>query len=153
MKKHVKQYLDTNDLAAAWNFLLPITTGSRYINEFHSTPKESELFPVGPHISKAVNCFQKEVMPKEDDYSYLSEFCHPNMMTLQQHYDWTTPYTIDFLDQVAFGAFGAIAGSSVNGLMAIQELLVISKERKINRAIVGLLKAVVDQHGKEVSNP
>jgi hypothetical protein len=75
--KHLKQHLD-NDLDAAWKFLLPIGTGSRYISEFHRTPEESELFPIGPHISKAVNCFQKEVMPNDDDYSYLSEFCHPN---------------------------------------------------------------------------
>ena len=120
MKKHVKQYLDRKDFAAAWKFLLPIGTGSRYINEFHSTPEDSELFPVGPHISKAINCF-KEATPKEteDDYSYLSEFCHPNMMTFSQHYLWTTPYTIDFVDQVEFGAFGAVAGSTLQGLVAI----------------------------------
>lgn len=78
VKKHMKQHLDRKDLTAAWNFLLPIATGSRYINEYHH-PEESDLFPAGPHISQAVNCF-KEVMPKgmDDDYSYLSEFCHPN---------------------------------------------------------------------------
>ena len=149
VKKHVKQYLDANDLTAAWNFFLPIATGSRYMNEFHSTPEESELFPAGPHISKAVNCFQNEVMPNKDDYSYLSEFCHPNTMTLQQHYDWTTPYTIDFKDKVAFGAFGAMAGSSLNGLMAIHELLLISNERQVNSAIVKLLVAIADQHGQK----
>jgi hypothetical protein len=110
VKKHVKQYLDAQDLDAAWKILLPIGTGSRYINEYHR-PEESELFPEPPYISKAVNCF-KEVMPKgtDDDYSYLSESCHPNAMTFQQHYRWTTPYAIDFGDQVAFGAIGAIAG-------------------------------------------
>ncbi len=146
VKKHVKQNLDQKDLAAAWKFLLPIGTGSRYINEFHSTPEESELFPVGPHISKAINCFQKEAMPTEDDYSYLSEFCHPNMMTFTQHYRWTTPYTIDFVEQVEFGAFGAIAGSTIQGLMAINELLETSEERQINGAIARLLTAIVDQH-------
>jgi hypothetical protein len=147
VKKHLKQHLDRKDLAAAWKFLLPIGTGSRYISEFHSMSEESELFPAGPHISKAVNCFQ-EVMPKEteDDYSYLSEFCHPNMMTFSQHYLWTTPYTIDFVDQVAFGAFGAIAGSNTVGLMTIQELLKIGNERQISAAIDRLLTAIVDQH-------
>src|SRR5437588_5423527 len=150
VKKHVMQYLDAKDLAAAWKFLLPIGTGSRYINEFHSTPEESELFPVGPHISKAINCF-KEATPKEteDDYSYLSEFCHPNMMTFSQHYLWTTPYTIDIVDQVEFGAFGAIAGSTLQGLMAIRELLTIGNERQINGAIVRLLEAIVDQHHED----
>jgi hypothetical protein len=147
VKKHLKQHLDQKDLAAAWKFLLPIGTGSRYMSEFHSTPEQNELFPVGPHISKIVNCF-KETRPKEteDDYSYLSEFCHPNMMTFSQHYLWTTPYTIDFVDQVEFGAFGAIAASTTQGLMEIHELLNIGNERQINDAIFKLLEAIVDQH-------
>jgi hypothetical protein len=90
-------------------------------------------------------------MPKgtEDDYSYLSEFCHPNTMTFQQHYRWTTPYTIDFEDQVAFETFGAIAGSSVNGLMAIHELLNLGNERQVHSAIVRLLKAIADQNRED----
>jgi hypothetical protein len=149
VKKHMKQHLHRKDLTAAWNFLSPIATGSRYINEYHHA-EESDLFPAPPHVSKAVNCF-KEVMPKgtEDDYSYLSEFCHPNTMTFQQHYRWTTRYTIDFEDQLAFGAFGAIAGSSVNGLMAIHELLKLSNERQVNSAVVKLLKAIADQHRED----
>lgn len=149
VKKHVKQYLDAKDLVAAWDFLLPIGTGSRYINEYHA-PAESELFPAPPHISKAINCF-REIMPKgtEDDYSYLSEFCHPNTMTFQQHYQWTTPYAIDFEDQVAFGAFGAIAGSCLQGLNVIQELLEISKEQQVRSAIIKLLKTIVESRGKQ----
>jgi hypothetical protein len=105
------------------------------------------LFPAPPHISKAVNCF-KEVMPKgtDDDYIYLSEFCHPNMMTFQQHYRWTTPYTIDV---GAFGAFGAIAGSSVQGLVTIHELLNLGNERHVNSAIVTLVKAIVNQNRED----
>lgn len=150
VKKHLKQHLNRKDLAAAWKFLLPIGAGSRYISEFHCTPEESELFPTGPHISKAINCF-KEARPKEteDDYSYLSEFCHPNMMTFSQHYRWTTPYRIDFVDQVEFGAFGAIAGSATLGLMEIRELLKISNEQQVCGAIVRLLKAIVDQHHED----
>jgi hypothetical protein len=149
VKKHVKQHLDVRDLDAAWKFLLPIGTGSRYINGYHH-PEESELFPAPPHISEAVNCF-KEVMPKgtDDDYSYLSEFCHPNTMTFQQHYRWTTPYTIDFVDQVAFGAFGTIAGSSIQGLMTINELLELSHERQVNSAIVKLLEAILGQNRED----
>jgi hypothetical protein len=70
-------------------------------------------------------------------------------MTFQQHYCWTTPYTIDFGDQVAFGAFGAIAGSSVNGLMAIYELLRLGNERQVNAAVVRLIKAIADQHRED----
>jgi len=144
VKKHVKQYLDVKNLSAAWNFLLPIGTGSRYINEIH--PEESELFPAPPHIQKAINCF-KEVMPKgaEDDYSYLSEYCHPNVMVFQQHYRWATPDTIEFANEVPFGAFGAIAASAIQGLMAVDELLGIGNEKEVRRAICKLLLALVEQ--------
>jgi hypothetical protein len=87
----------------------------------------------------------------EEDYSYLSEFCHPNMMTFSQHYRWSTPYTIDFVDQVEFGAFGAIAGSTTQGLMEIHELLNLGNERQVNKAIVALLKAMGEQHREEKS--
>src|SRR5205807_1740624 len=99
-----------------------------------------------PHIRKAINCF-REVVPKEteDDYSYLSEFCHPNMMTFSQHYQWTTPFTIDFVDQVTFGAFGAIAGSSLQGLMVIDELLGIGNERQVRAAIRTLMKTIAEK--------
>jgi hypothetical protein len=136
--KHLKQHIRAKNLQAAWDFLTPIATGSRYINEIH--PEESDLFPAGPHISKVVNCF-KEVMPKDsnEDYSYLSEFCHPNMMTFAQHYKWTTPETIEFRPAVVFGAFGAIAGSAVNSLLATKELLEIGHETEIHNALVRLL--------------
>ncbi len=145
VKKHMKQHLDRQDFAAAWSFLLPIATGSRYMNEYHH-PEERELFPAPPHIAKAVNCF-REVMPRGmgDDYSYLSEFCHPNPMTLQQHYRWATSHTIEFEDHVEFGAFGAIAGSSIQGLVAIRELLTLGNEQQVSGAIVTLLAAVAEQ--------
>jgi hypothetical protein len=144
VKKHLKQYLDRKDLSAAWEFLLPISTGSRYINEL--IPDESALFPEGPHISKAVNCF-KEVMPKDshEDYSYLSEYCHPNMMAFQQHYQWTTPDTIEFVDAVPFGAFGAIASSAILGLMIADELLGLGNERDIRTIIRELLLTLVER--------
>jgi hypothetical protein len=91
----------------------------------------------------------KELGRSAPEFGYLSEFCHPNMMTFSQHYRWTTPYTIDFVDQVEFGAFGAIAGSTVQGLMEIHELLKIGNERQINGAIIRLLKAIVDQHRED----
>jgi hypothetical protein len=146
VKKHIKQYLDAKDLAAAWNFLLPITTGSRYINELH--PEDAELFPAGAHISKAIKVFQQELMPKiseDDDYSYLSEFCHPNMMTFSQHYRWVNPQTIEFGNAEHFGAFGAITGSAIQGLLVIHELLGVAQETDTRRALTALLKEILEQ--------
>jgi len=151
VKKHLKQHLDAKDIAAAWNFLLPIGTGSRYINERH--PEGSALFPAPPHIKKAVNCF-KEVLPKgmDDDYSYLSEYCHPNVMAFEQHYRWKNPTTIEFVNQVPFGAFGAIAASAIPGLMAVDELLGMGGEKEVRRAIRTLLLAIVESGQTDSDN-
>jgi len=144
VKKHLKQYIDRQDLPAAWEFLLSITTGSRYINEI--SQQGSPGFPEGVHISKAINCF-KEVMPKEsfEDYSYLSEYCHPNVMAFMQHYQWTTPDVIEFVDAVEFGAFGAITASAIQGLMTADELLGIANETEIRRVIRNLLHVIAEQ--------
>lgn len=149
VKKHLKQHIDREDLAAAWDFLSPIATGSRYMDEYHHT-ELSDLFPAPPHIRRVVKCFD-EVMPGRagEDYSYLSEFCHPNTMTLQQHYRWTTPYRIDFGYNVASGALGTIAASSIQGLVAVRQLLELGGERQVNSAIVALLTTILHRHGEE----
>lgn len=144
VKKHLKQYLDSNDLSTAWKFLLPLASGSRYINEVH--PKESELFPAPVHIRKVVNCFRETMPPhSQDDYSYLSEYCHPNVMAFMQHYKWTSPNTIEFMDAVEFGAFGAIAASSVQGLLAAQELLGLANDQAIRTNICDLLRTIAQR--------
>src|SRR5260370_31838450 len=51
VNKHVRQDLDAKNLSAAWDFLLPIGTGSRYINEFYA--EESALVAAAPHVQQA----------------------------------------------------------------------------------------------------
>jgi hypothetical protein len=72
-------------------------------------------------------------------------------MTFSQHYRWTTPFVIDFVDQVEFGAFGTVAASTIQGLLVIHELLKISNERQVNGAIVTLLGAIAKLHGEDKS--
>lgn len=144
VKKHLKQHLDLQDLVKARDFLLPITSGSRYVNDLY--PDTSGEFPTGAHISKAVKCFQ-EVMPKDslDDYSYLSEYCHPHMMAFMQDYQWTSPNTIDFAESISFGAFGAITSSAIQGLLAVQELLQLGHENTVRKTVVGLLNEIAER--------
>jgi hypothetical protein len=128
-----------------------LATGSRYISEQDTeiNRKLGGLFSPPAHISKAINCF-KEVMPKDsqDDYSYLSEFCHPNLMAFMQHYQWTTPETIEMI-AVPFGALGAIAGSAIQGLLALNELLEIGDERTVRKVVHGLMVDLAE-HAKRV---
>jgi len=144
VKKHLKQHIDAKNLDAAWNFLTPISIGSRYINEQH--PQDSEMFPTPAHISKAIACFA-EVMPEDprDGYSFLSEFCHPNMLAFSQYYRWLNPYEVGFVDHEPQGMFGSTAAACINGLMAIQETLQMVNEKVVAISLRKLFQAVVEQ--------
>jgi hypothetical protein len=142
VKKHLKQHIDADDLVAAWHFLAPIGTGSRYINEQHS--EESDLFPTSAHISKAIKCLD-EVMPDaRGNYSFLSEFCHPNMLAFSQHYDWLNPFEVTFADHGAPRSFGAATAACIIGLMAILEMLQLTSERAVSLYLRKLLEAIAE---------
>ena len=142
LKKHLKQHLDAGDVGAAFDFLLPIGTGSRYIKE--QNPEDSELFPSPPHIAKAIKCFQERLPPYAlENYSYLSEFCHPNLLTFMQYYEWTDPHTATFADKEPMeGIFGPTTGAVIQGLMTLNELLWLTKEKSVNHAVLQLLETI-----------
>jgi hypothetical protein len=144
VKKHLKQHIDAKNLDAAWKFLTPIAIGSRYINEYH--PEGSEMFPPPAHISKAIAAFV-EVMPENvrEDYSFLSEYCHPNMLAFLQYYRWLNPYEIGFVDHEPQGIFGSTAAACIMGLMAIQETLGIVDEKVVAVSLRKLFQSVVEQ--------
>jgi hypothetical protein len=150
VKKHLKQHLDSKNVEAAWNFLTPISAGSRYIDEWH--PEESEMFPPPSHISKVVNCFG-EVMPSANEgYSFLSELCHPNMLAFSQYYHWPDPFEVQFVDHDTQGVFGTTAAASVRGLLAIEELLRLAEEDRLLHCLHELLVAISKQSGGPVGD-
>lgn len=139
----MKQYVDKKDFSAAWKFLTPIATTSRYISE--QIPEESDLYPLPAHISKVVNCF-REVTPKkaQDDYSYLSEFAHPNAMTFLQHYEYVDPRTIRFRSSTTQGFLGSIVIASTQGIAAIYALLGLAQEHEVREPLHKLIEKIVD---------
>jgi hypothetical protein len=141
VKKHLKQHIERGDWQAAWDFLTPITSVSRYLNE--QLPMGTAMFPLPAHIRKVINCFS-EVIPKaaQEDYSYLSEFTHPNTMAFMQHYEWIDPRTIRFKSSTVHGYQGATAASSIEGLLAIDELLGLSEERPVRQQIRKILTEI-----------
>jgi fatty acid desaturase len=104
------------------------------------------MFPTPAHISKAIACFN-EVMPENtrDDYSFLSEYCHPNMLAFLQYYCWLSHYEVAFVDHDAQGVFGSTAAACVMGLMAIEETLVMIGESAVVNSLRKLFRVVVEQ--------
>jgi hypothetical protein len=147
VKKHLKQHIDNQKYDVAWNFLLPITSGSRYMNE--QFPSTSEMFPTAAHISKMIKSFG-EVMPEDavENYSFLSEFSHPNSFAFGQHYNWLTPHEVSFVPHQASGVFGATFAACVNGVMAIQQLLALANEKPTAKALYRLLTDIVKTEDK-----
>ncbi len=86
--KHGVQYLDANDLQAAWDFLVEINMGSRYMREeYGDQPADWPPFAAPREIAKVIRCFDEWSEGKATtEYSFLSEFAHPNMAAFSHYY-------------------------------------------------------------------
>jgi hypothetical protein len=95
VKKHALQHLAKKDYQPTWDFMLGINQGSRYMKEKHG---DRGLPPIelveGPHIAKVIACFDEYFRERgenvaRENYSFLSEFCHPNSFAFTNHLDFT----------------------------------------------------------------
>jgi hypothetical protein len=145
LKKHLRQFTQAGDLEGASEFLTPIAIGSRYISE--QNPKDTKMFPSPPHIKKAINCFKETLPPYAvENYSYLSEFCHPNVLALMQYYDWIGPGVATFVDHKhPEGTFGPTVAAALKGLLAIDDLLLLAEEKIVRGWLHQLFDALAQQ--------
>jgi hypothetical protein len=91
--KWATDYLQKKNYDAAWKFMLGLNQGSRYMKEKYEKLPPIELIE-GPHIGKVINTFNeyfKEHGDKQarENYSFLSEFFHPNSFAFTNHIDFT----------------------------------------------------------------
>jgi hypothetical protein len=96
VKKHVTDHLKKQDYKAGWDFMLRINQGSRYMKEKNEAAAGTPPLELveGPHIASVIACFDeyfREHGEKEarKNYSFLSEFCHPNSFAFTNHLDFT----------------------------------------------------------------
>jgi hypothetical protein len=99
VKKHVFQHLANGDFEATWQFLVNVNASSRHMNEQWKAgdlARPPEI-GAGPHIAKIVACFNELFQrvrksqgdrPATDEYSFLSEFCHPNGFAFVNHMEY-----------------------------------------------------------------
>jgi hypothetical protein len=98
VKKHTFQHLDKKDCKATWEFLFGINQGSRHMRERQKASGDSGPEIVeGPHIAKVIACFdeyfyeQRKDKPATQNYSFISEFCHPNSFAFTNHLEFKEP--------------------------------------------------------------
>jgi len=86
--KHIVQFLDERNLKGAWDFLFEINAGSRYMREeYGDQPEELPAFPAPREIARVIRCFDERMKGKAaTEYSFLSEFAHPNMAAFSYYY-------------------------------------------------------------------
>ncbi len=86
-QKHVIQFLDRNDLQSASKFLSDINMGSRYMQEEYGDNTESwPSFAAPREIAKVIRAFDEWMAESRTEYSFLSEFAHPNMAAFSNYY-------------------------------------------------------------------
>jgi hypothetical protein len=89
VQKHVTQYLDAGDIGKAWAFLTEINMGSRYMQEEYGETKDMQLFSAPRDIGKIIRCYDEWLGHSgkaSTEYSFLSEFAHPNMAAFSHYY-------------------------------------------------------------------
>jgi hypothetical protein len=87
--KHVIQDLDSNDLESAWRFLNDINMGSRYMQEeYADKTDEWPPFAAPREIARVIRTFDEWTKTRQarTEYSFLSEFAHPNMAAFSHYY-------------------------------------------------------------------
>jgi|SRR5580704_2121293 hypothetical protein len=101
VKKHALQHLDEKNYQAVWDFMSGVNQGSRYMRERQKAgalPHKKHEIQESPHIAKIIACFNEyfqERGKKEatENYSFLSEFCHPNSFAFINHMQVEEPPT------------------------------------------------------------
>ena len=144
VKKHVKQHLEAENREATWNFLIPVGTSSLYT--ISPYPQESQLFPSSAHIGEMINCFNEIIEGDAANiYSLLSEFCHPNMAALRQHFQWdgSQLVTFDAPEGKLSTSLPLGASATLAALDAVSELLELSNETEIRTKVIQLLRKLV----------
>jgi len=151
-KKWAADHIKKKNYSAAWNFMLGINQGSRYMKEKYEKLPPIELVE-GPHISKVINGFNEYFKEHGDNearekYSFLSEFCHPNSFAFTNHIAFTEkkddvvvtfakPSTNNCIQVLPDAWF-----SSMPLLFSLNELLEACGDKTLNVAVREFMKIV-----------
>ena len=139
MPKHRRLRVITD---GRWFKTGPVGTSSLYT--ISPYPQESQLFPSSVHIGEVINCFN-EIMEGDaaNIYSLLSEFCHPDMAVLRQHFQWDGSQLVTFDAPEGHTALPLGASATLAALDAVSELLELSNETEIRTKVIQLLRKLV----------
>jgi len=93
VKKHVFAHLDKKDWEAAWKFMVKVNAGSRYMKEEYGEKLDGKIeLEESPKIQSAIAAFNEyfngDKKKATREYSFLSEFSHPNSFAFTSHIDW-----------------------------------------------------------------
>jgi hypothetical protein len=155
VKKHATDHLKKKDFKAGWDFMLGINQGSRYMKEKEevaATMPALELVE-GPHIAKVIACFDEYFKANgkngaRKNYSFLSEFCHPNSFAFTNHLDFTegpedVVVTFDKPSpQICIQVLPDAWWSAPELLTFLNELLEACEDKTLNEALGRVLQVI-----------
>ena len=148
VNKHVKQYLESNELEQTWNFLLEIQQGSRYMQEY-----SGELdYEISPHISKIISCYNEFLQNgySSKRYSFLSEYSHPGPFAFGQHYEGDYAFNcILFVpppQDASKAPLAAAISSTCTVFLFINSLLFLAEEKEVSQQLIGFSEDLVKSY-------
>jgi len=107
VRKHVLAHLDQKDWDAAWKFMLKVNAGSRYMKEEYGDKLDGKIeLEESPKVQSAIAAFNEyfngDKKRATREYSFLSEFSHPNSFAFTNHLDWKEAEEPDKKMKVSF---------------------------------------------------
>lgn len=157
--KHVTQFLDAGDFTSAWNFLQEVNMGSRYMREEYGDRPDMPPFAAPREVGKVIRCFDEwtgHTGQALTEYSFLSEFAHPNMAAFQHYYELKRGRSGDiqaeFSAQFSSAPLPDISIALVSALHFVLRLLEKAGETQVAPRLATLL-AEYTSHAESSSKP
>lgn len=156
--KHVTQHLQAEALDSAWKFLEQVNMGSRYMREEieRRVPGQEDIdFPAPREVARVMRAFDEWGNYRRAlvDYSFLSEFSHPNMAAFSHYYrmekDKENRITVNFVEQkrgLLETPMPIIRISLTVLLLFTSKLLGVTDERDVIQKIDEVLQRDIDSN-------
>ena len=158
---HVSPLLARKRYPRAWDFLVRASMGSYYFREHATRSVDAPEHPIPLDVGKAVKSLEAFDINASKEYSFLSEFSHPDALALRHYVEMNRSlYSAEFKEypeshigylRNAVGGTVALASIVYQNAFAMAEMLTI--QRKLSSIMGEFLAAEHEFTGPEAPKP
>jgi hypothetical protein len=158
---HVSPLLARKRYPRAWDFLVRASMGSYYLREHATKSVNAQEHPIPLDVGKAVKSLEAFDINASKEYSFLSEFSHPDALALRHYVEMNRAlYSAEFKEypeshvgylRNAVGGTVAIAGIVYRNAFEMAEMITI--QRRFSSIMREFLDAEHEFTGADAPKP